>query len=239
MKDPYLNYVKNEPIEQGRYLTLKETLSSISDVFSGKRVLDFGASYALTTCALLELGAEQVIGIEPDRQRVERGNEIIRDLGIESVASIEHIEDTANLPFDDRSFDTVIANAVLEHIPQPRNSYIREMWRVLKTDGNLIINETPNKYFPVDKHTTGLWFVPWLPSSIARRYALFRKQFPAENDWATSGWRGIGYYELAGALEPPYEYIPEQSKARHRLLTMAGLPAALFDPYPLFVFRKK
>ncbi len=188
---------------------------------------------------MLELGASHVVGIEPDKQRVERGNAIIKDLGFESAASIEHIENTATLPFDSRSFDTVIANAVLEHIPQPRTPYIREMWRVLKTDGNLIINETPNKYFPIDKHTTGLWFVPWLPSSIARQYSLFRKAFQIENDWATSGWRGIGYYELAKALEPPYEYIPEQARARHKLFTMVGLPSALIDPYPVFIFRKK
>jgi hypothetical protein len=113
------------------------------------------------------------------------------------------------------------------------------MWRVLKTGGGLIINETPNKYFPIDKHTTGLWLVPWLPSSIARRYAILMKRFPEENDWATSGWRGVGYYELTAAMDSQYEYHPESSRGRHRLLSMVGLPAALLDPYPLFIFRKK
>ena len=69
MKDPYLNYLKNRPIEQERYLTLKETLSSISDVFSGKRVLDFGASYGLTTCILLRLGARYRTGEASRRAR--------------------------------------------------------------------------------------------------------------------------------------------------------------------------
>ena len=239
MEDKYINYLKDDHIEKQRYLTLKKSISGFSEHISGKKILDFGASYALTTCALLECGAERIYGVEPDKERVARGNSILEELGLESVASIQHVKDTANLPFDDGSFDAVIANAVLEHIPQPRTSYIREMWRVLKVGGSLIVNETPNKYFPVDTHTTGLWFVPWLPLSIARRYALFRKHFQEGGDWATSGWRGIGYYELAGALEPPYERIQEKSRARHRLLSMVGLPAALIDPYPIFIFRKK
>jgi ubiquinone/menaquinone biosynthesis C-methylase UbiE len=67
------------------------------------------------------------------------------------------------LPFEDEEFDTVLPNAVLEHIPQPRDARIRDLWRVLKSGGVLIINETPNKYFPKETHTTGLWFNHWLP----------------------------------------------------------------------------
>ena len=59
MTDKYINYIQSEPVEQQRYLTLKKSLSCISEHIVGKRVLDFGASYALTTCALLEIGAKQ------------------------------------------------------------------------------------------------------------------------------------------------------------------------------------
>jgi hypothetical protein len=73
---------------------------------------------------------------------------------------------------------------------------------------------------------------------MARRYAILRKRFAENQSWETSGWRGIGHYELTKALGSSYEYLPEKSRARHRLLSRFGLPAALFDPYPLFIFRK-
>lgn len=238
MTDKYLDYIKNEPVEQQRYLTLKSTLSGISEIIAGKRILDFGASYALTTCALLESGAKQVIGVEPDRQRVERGNVILEDIGYASLASIRHVEDTTKLPFADADFDIVIANAVLEHIPPPRTPYIRDMWRVLSKNGYLIVNETPNKYFPIDKHTTGLWFVPWLPSLAARRYAIFRNRFSRNQDWNTSGWRGISYYEIVKGLDSAYKYLPEEERIRHKILSFVGLPSSLIDPYPLFIFEK-
>lgn len=238
MHGSFLDYVKDDPIEEQRYRTLREVLSSFADLFTGRRVLDFGASYALSTCAILEVGAREVVGVEPDEARVLRGRRILRDLGYVDRATLEHVPDPRHLALQDASMDVVIANAVLEHIPQPRRPYLRELWRVLGSGGYLIINETPNKYLPVDFHTTGLWLVPWLPSAVARQYAVWRGRFSAETDWASSGWRGVGFYEVAAALTGPYEYLPVQSHRRHRALTALGLPACLIDPYPTLIFRK-
>jgi SAM-dependent methyltransferase len=234
----FLDYVKDDRVERQRYLTLREVLSSFAGLFAGRRVLDFGASHALSTCALLELGARQVLGLETDEARVLRARQILRDLGYDDRAAVEHVPDTTRLALADASVEVVVANAVLEHIPQPRVPYVRELWRVVGPGGYLIINETPNKYLPVDFHTTGLWFVPWLPSAMARRYAVWRGRFSARADWARSGWRGVGFYEVLAGLTAPYGYLPEQSRWRHRLLTRLGLPASLIDPYPTLIFKK-
>lgn len=234
----FRDFMRHKPVEQQRYETLLASLGALVDLFRGRRVLDFGASYALSMCALLELGAASVRGIEPDGERVKQGQEILSALGHDGAATLEHVSDTARLSFPDNAFDVVLANAVLEHIPQPRGAYVREMWRVLAPGGHLIVNETPNKYFPVDVHTTGLWFVPWLPRDVAHRYALWRGRFSPTAHWASSGWRGLGFYEMVGALETPYEYIPERSRWRHRVLTRLGLPASLVDPYPTWILRK-
>jgi hypothetical protein len=101
-----------------------------------------------------------------------------------------------------------------------------------------MINETPNKYFPKDVHTTHLWFNQYLPSDIARRRAVQRGRFDANRtDWASSGWRGLGFYELVEPLGR-FRLVPEQNAIRHRLLTFVGLPASLFDPYPTWVLQK-
>jgi ubiquinone/menaquinone biosynthesis C-methylase UbiE len=240
MDSTYLYYLKDKPIEYERFLTLRRTLKDLKPFIAGKNILDFGASSGLSACAYLEAGALTVVGIEPDPNRVERGRTIIDKLGFSERITLMHTSSTDNLPFKCETFKVVFANAVLEHIPQPRAAYVREMWRVLAAGGFLIINETPSKYLPIDLHTTGgLWWVPWLPKGFARRYAIWRGRFKADSDWDHSGWRGVGYYEIADALESPYCFIPETSHWRHRLLTKIGLPSGLLDPYPLLIFKKQ
>jgi SAM-dependent methyltransferase len=63
------------------------------------------------------------------------------------------------LPFPDRSFDTVLSVQVLEHTPRPAE-LVREMGRVLKGDGLLILmapfqfrlHEQPHDYFRYSQH---------------------------------------------------------------------------------------
>lgn len=235
--DFLLGYIPTR-VEQARYRTLEETLASLRGLFEGRRVLDFGASYALSVCALLELGAAEAVGVEPDAERVRLGRELLARTDHGSRATLYQVADTRRLPFAAGSFDVVLANAVFEHIPQPREAYLREVWRVLRRGGFLVVNETPNKYLPKDYHTTGLWGVPWLPSAVARRYALRRGRFRPDAHWASSGWRGVGFYEIARGLGGPYRLYPERTRLRHRLLTRLGLPASLLDPYPTLIFQK-
>ncbi len=228
---------EHDDTERERYKILLATLSELRSFIEGRRVLDFGASYGLSACALLETGASYVVGVEPDKQRVERGVCLLADLGLESRASLIQTSDTRSLPFCDGTFEVVLANAVLEHIPQPRDQYIHEMWRLVKRDGYLIINESPNKYLPKDIHTTGLWFVPWMSKGLASRYALWRGKWSNDRDWDSSGWRGLGYFELTSAISHFVDESP-RTRLRHRLLGAVGFSPQILDPYPTFVLRK-
>ena len=51
------------------------------------------------------------------------------------------VGDVLNMPFEDESFDTVVCNQVLEHVPGPFK-LIEEAWRVLKP-GNYFICTAP------------------------------------------------------------------------------------------------
>ena len=223
-------------VNRQRLDTLRASLASLAHYFNGREVLDFGASYALSMCALHEIGAASVVGVEPEQARVDEGLEVLARLG--HPPTLYCVEDTRHMPFEDASFDAVLANAVFEHIPQPRDAYLREVWRVLRPGGVLIINETPNKYFPKEVHTTDLWFNHWLPSSLAKRRAYRRGRYgPERIPWEYSGWRGLGYFEMVRPLTG-CELIPETSRARHRLLTRLGIPASIVDPYPCWILRK-
>jgi len=68
--------------------------------------------------------------------------------------------------------------------------HIREIWRVLAPRGKLLVNETPNKYLPVDFHTLHLPLTNWLPSPVAHRVGTMFGPFdPKRTDWASSGLR--------------------------------------------------
>lgn len=226
-------------VERDRYKTLLSTLSGWDRFFVGRRVLDFGASYGTSLIALLRLGADEVVGVEPDPSRVERGQRLLAEAVPGANASLLYTPDTSELPFNSGEFSFILANAVFEHIPQPRDAFVRELWRLLAAGGYLFINETPNKYFPKEMHTTGLWFNHWLPKSLAHRRAVRRGRFdPERTDWRSSGWRGLGYLELVKPLSS-YDLIPERSRLRHRVFEVMGVPPSILDPYPTWVLRKK
>jgi SAM-dependent methyltransferase len=222
-------------VEQVRYENAARAFHAIRSLLS-EPVLDFGASSGLSMIALHSIGLSDVYGVEPAKPRVESGRRILGEAGMDPNRLL-WVENTSKLPYPDGAFRTVLANAVLEHIPQPRGAYIRELWRVLAPGGHLIVSETPNKYLPLDYHTTHLWGVPWLPKRLSRAYAIWRGRYDLRRDWEHSGWRGLGYYELIRPLRD-YRLVPERSAPRHRWLTRLGLPASLLDPYPCWVLQK-
>lgn len=224
--------------QQQRYRTLVRTLEPLRTIFEGKNVLDFGASHGTGICALIELGASVVTGVEPGSEYVSHGIAILKDAPYASQASLLHVADTSRLPFPDEHFDVVLVNAVLEHIPQPREAYLREISRVLGPGGYIIVNETPNKYLPKEVHTTHLWLIHWLPSDVAHKYAIWRGRFRADQHWESSGWRGLGYFELRDGLGPGFTLVPEEVRLRHRVFRRLGIPASILDPYPNWILRK-
>lgn len=76
-----------------------------------------------------------------------------------SARKPDFLYDGARLPFEDRSFDTVLNVQVLEHTPRP-GALVVEMARVLKDDGLLILSapfqfrlhEQPHDYFRFSPH---------------------------------------------------------------------------------------
>ena len=55
------------------------------------------------------------------------------------------LSDHTALPFDANSFDCVIGSGVLEHVAMDYE-FLKELYRILKSDGRLIIAFLPNKF---------------------------------------------------------------------------------------------
>lgn len=77
------------------------------------------------------------------------------------------ISTALGLPFKSGSFDIVICNHVIEHVPD-QDKVLDEISRVLKKDGICYIT-SPNKLWPIEPHLK-LPFLSLLPGRIADAY---------------------------------------------------------------------
>jgi hypothetical protein len=72
------------------------------------------------------------------------------------------IEPNAPLPFEDKAFDVVTSNAVIEHVGSRENQarFFQELSRVARQ----VFLTAPNRYFPVEHHTAIPLFHYWRPT---------------------------------------------------------------------------
>ncbi len=105
-------------------------------VASGARVLECGAVPLLATGVLVELGYEvSAVDIAPERFQA-----AIASLGLDvRKCDLE----TEPLPFGSETFDAVVFNEIFEHLRINPIVTLREVCRVLKSNGSLLLS-TPN-----------------------------------------------------------------------------------------------
>jgi SAM-dependent methyltransferase len=98
----------------------------------GRRVLDLGCRYGALTRAYVE--GNEVVGVDVDRNALTEAAK----LGIETVwADLDE-----PLPFEDETFDAVVAGEVLEHLRDPEG-VLAEARRLLRPGGRLV-GSVPN-----------------------------------------------------------------------------------------------
>jgi SAM-dependent methyltransferase len=100
----------------------------------GRRVLDLGCRYGALTRAYAE--GNDVVGVDVDREALAEAAK----LGIETrCADVDEA-----LPFEDESFDVVVAGELLEHVRDPER-LVGETRRVLRPGGTLA-GSVPNAF---------------------------------------------------------------------------------------------
>ena len=100
----------------------------------GKRVLDLGCRDGALTRTYAR--GNDVVGVDGDREALAKA----ASLGIETLwADVEE-----PLPFEDESFDVVVAAELLEHLREPKR-LVDEAARVLRPGGT-IAGSVPNAY---------------------------------------------------------------------------------------------
>jgi SAM-dependent methyltransferase len=148
---------------------------------AGRRVLDAGCGAGEYVRALAALGAD-ARGIEID------GDKLVKPRTAAGARGRLVQGDLERAPFASASFDVVLLNEVLEHVPDDAAA-LREAFRMLRPGGALVVF-APNRLFPFETHgvytrasnrrvSHALPFVPWLPTSLGRRWLRY---------WARNYW---------------------------------------------------
>jgi MPBQ/MSBQ methyltransferase len=103
----------------------------------GARVLDVGCGFGGSSRWLAATNPEaQVTGITLSPRQVERGTQLARERGLNNVEL--KVMDALDMQFEDGTFDLVWACESGEHMPD-KAAYVREMARVLKPGGTLVL----------------------------------------------------------------------------------------------------
>ncbi|MBZ5664334.1 MAG: class I SAM-dependent methyltransferase [Acidobacteriia bacterium] len=156
--------------------------------FAEKRLLDFGCGNGPSSMTIARLlPRTEVVGVELGADKVEMANRIRAFRSLDNVRFLCS-PSGSELPPGIGHFDFVMLSAVYEHLlPHERTVVMPALWSALKPGGMLFINRTPYRYFPMEVHSTGLWFVNYLPDRLAhgvvRQFAKRNRAINKSEDW--------------------------------------------------------
>ena len=115
---------------------------------TGMKVLDIGCGRGEMTIYTSKKGSDST-GIDYSRESIALANIAKRKQPFEIQKKIEFkVMDAKKLLFSDSSFDMIILTDVAEHLyPEELEIVFKEIKRVLKNKGSVIIHTAPNKLF--------------------------------------------------------------------------------------------
>lgn len=130
----------------------------------GWRVLEFGCHLGASAIVYAWLGA-QVEAVDISKDWVELARLNAARYGIETIEIIQ-LKDTRQLPYADASFDLVSCNSVFDHVDHDLlPAIMRELDRVLKPGGKILITGTGSRLWPVEMRSRKWfrWFINYVP----------------------------------------------------------------------------
>ena len=165
------------------------------DAFEGRRVLDFGSGSGASTMVLARLlpTAAEIVGAELVPEYVELARHRARFYGVDDRVNFHLSADPNSLPAGIGQFDYIVFSAVYEHLlPDERQMLLPLLWRHLRPDGVIFLDQTPYRWSPIEMHTTGLPLINYLPDRLtlvcARR---FSKRVRPDISWPELLRKGI------------------------------------------------
>lgn len=164
-----------------------------SDTFDGKKILDFGCGCGSSTMILARMFPNaEIVGVELVADFLSVAKLRSKFYRLDNV-SFMLSEDSNSIPDNIGNYDYVILTAVYEHLLLKERIFLLEkIWSNLKQGGVLFINQTPNRYFPFESHTTGLPLINYFPDGMTLYLSRkFSKRVKSDDSWELLLRRGI------------------------------------------------
>ena len=156
-----------------------EKLRSALALQPGNRVLEIGCGTGATMLKFASESKVQVDGVDILQEMLEVARVRLRAAGLGNA--LVHADATVALPFRNEAYDSVFTESVLGiHSPESAESFLREVWRVLKVGGRFVANE-------------GVWKAGTAPEIVAEIDQACREDFGFSfascAGWSKDDWR--------------------------------------------------
>ena len=131
----------NGSIEDFQHATkaLSKKLLELASIVDGKEVLEVGCGFGGTISLINdEFHNLKIVGVNIDQRQIDRAKEKVFEKNGNDLSFIQG--DACKLPFNDNSFDIVLAVECIFHFSD-RNKFFSEANRVLKDGGRLVLSD--------------------------------------------------------------------------------------------------
>tara|TARA_Y100000996_G_scaffold394381_1_gene358683 strand:- start:1849 stop:3900 length:2052 start_codon:yes stop_codon:yes gene_type:complete len=159
--------------------------------FDGKCILDFGCGTGSSAINLSRLlNNTKIIGIDNDETLIDIAKQKAIHYG---YANLKFFYSNKFFSNDSNKYDFILLSGVHEHLTKKeRITLMPLLWRKLKPNGIIFINQTPYRWSIFENHTSTLPFINYMSDSIAIKYAKrFSKRVRETETWHELLKRGI------------------------------------------------
>jgi 2-polyprenyl-3-methyl-5-hydroxy-6-metoxy-1,4-benzoquinol methylase len=129
-------YLRRERAEETTFLEAFGTHGEVE----GERVLDLGCGLGAKATAVARAGAEEVVGVDFDLEKVHGARSLADRVGARDVRLA--VQSGTDLAFGHDRFDVVLLLDVIEHMPDPE-TVLAECARVLRKGGRVLVSFPP------------------------------------------------------------------------------------------------
>ena len=206
-------------------VTWQEISYHCGDLHS-KRAMDFGCGTGASTVALA-MNAEEVIAFDIHGKSAAICDRRLQEHGLREKVKLFVASSYEEIAGEVGTFDFILMHGVIEHIPLSikglRKRVISQVFDALNPGGFLYIYETPNRIWPKDVHTTGLWWINWAKPGSKRAYARAVKNGHHSDNPLTHSDGPLGLEERGAWGMPYFEFLRYLPKGQYSIVnTMPG-----------------
>src|SRR5271165_3366397 len=155
-----IHYVAGEELER-----LEEVFPDFLGNIKGRLVIDFGCGEAYQAVAFARAGADRVVGVEIDEDRVSRGRRRIAEAGLEGTVSLER-----SIPLGLKA-DVIVSQNSFEHFLDAEE-VLAQLRSALAPAGKLFVTFAPPWYAPWGAHMGFFCKLPYVQLIFPERTVM-------------------------------------------------------------------